>query len=103
MSILTDKKVMMGGPGDWVLIRRVILSLYGDMGVIHVGDPTEKWEMLFALDKALGVNMLRSFKERPTSQDEPMSEEWRHFLTSLAGPHGKTLLKVYQARRGIIK
>ena len=43
------------------------------------------------------------WKYRPTSEDRPMSHEFKNLLKALSGPHGKTLLKVYRIKHGLVK
>lgn len=59
------------------------------------------WNQLVELDKALGITEYREFFPRPASLDKPMNEELKKLLVLLAGPHGKTILKVYRIRKGL--
>lgn len=100
MSILTDKKVMMD-QADMALIVKVVKALWEkDLDELP---PDEGWEVCLRLDKALGISLIQGFRKRPVSHDEPMPEEWRDFLEKLCTPYGKTILKVYQAKRGLTK
>jgi hypothetical protein len=58
----------------------------------------------FRLDTALGVRIYHEYIHTvDTGSDEPLSYEWKKLLTSLAGPHGKTILKIYRIQKGLDK
>lgn len=100
MSILTDKKVMMD-QADMTLIVKVVKALWEkDLDGLNAD---EGWEVCLRLDKAFGIPLIQGYKDRPVSHDEPMPEKWRVFLEKLCTPYGKTILKVYQAKRGLTK
>ncbi len=48
------------------------------------------------LEKLLGK---REYKDYPRIET-PIDEEYKQLLIALAGPHGRTILKAIQARRG---
>ena len=52
------------------------------------------------LDAALGIRECADFWNRRAILDKPMSDELKRLLVALAGPHGRTILKAIQARRG---
>lgn len=53
------------------------------------------------LDELLGINEYGRYMNRAHAEDYPMSESLQQLLRSLAGPHGKTLLKVYRIKKGL--
>ena len=55
---------------------------------------------LLALDKALGRNMYKLYYTRKFSNDGPIRPQTRELLRKLAGPHGKTILKMYRIQKG---
>lgn len=100
MSILTDKKVMMNRD-DMSLVREAVKNIYEkDISALPA---LEGWDVLLHFDKALGINLGQGYRDRTEHQDEPMPDEWVEFLKKLCSPHGKTILKMYQAKRGLTK
>lgn len=54
------------------------------------------------LDKVLGINVYRDFVANSgTREGEPLSEELVQLFKSLAGPHGRTILRAYQIKHDI--
>lgn len=53
------------------------------------------------LDRALGSAIFSEYLPRPLVEDFPLNDEMKMLLTKLAGPHGKTLLRAYRARKGL--
>lgn len=47
------------------------------------------------------VDSFKAFTSRPHTADSPMDNDLKQLLMLLAGPHGKTMLKAYQARKGL--
>ncbi len=56
------------------------------------------------LDTALGVAEFDGWINRvgiPRKPDVPLSDNLKHLLKALAGPHAKTILRAYQIKHGI--
>jgi hypothetical protein len=51
-----------------------------------------------SLDKLLGVTIMSDYWVRITIDDRPLPDDWREFLTQLAGPYGKAILKAYRVK-----
>lgn len=101
MSILTDKEVMMDNSDYFGEVNRALINLFGiDMHKLPLDERASASDVI---DNVLGVKMTRAYHTRPGAHDRPMPDEWRDFFVKLAGPHGKTILKAYQAKRGILK
>lgn len=58
-------------------------------------------EFFTQLDKLLGVDIFTRYNPRDPDSDRPLPDDWKRFLTMLASPHGKTILKMYQAKYGV--
>lgn len=54
------------------------------------------------LDKDLDIREYHFYRVNPPQDDKPISADLRELLIKLAGPHGKTILKAYQIRKGIV-
>lgn len=97
MPILTDMEVMCDNIDYFEYYDPAIKRILGT-SLIEV--PISQRHLLAErMDDILGVSIARAYANRPTSQDQSMPDDWREFLTKLAGPHGKTILKVFQLRR----
>lgn len=59
------------------------------------------WDQMKELDKALGITEYHDFYRSRQEDDTPLPEELKKLLLMLAGPHGKTILKVYRIRKGL--
>jgi hypothetical protein len=53
------------------------------------------------LDKCLGVEHYRIYLQTALEDDKPLPQDMIDLLIKLRGPHGKAILKAYQAQRGI--
>lgn len=81
-------KVQMNGQDMQDYYQTTAVALFGNDSV----------RSMLRLDDALGVRIYRNYLNRGHEEDEPLSEEWRSFLRKLSGPHGRTILKVYQIK-----
>lgn len=100
MSILTDKKVVMNY-SDMKLLSEAIENVLGKD--INSMPSNEGWEVCVHFDNMLGIRMWQDYKGRVSRDDSPLPIEWHEFFTKLCGSHGKTILKVYRAKRGLTK
>lgn len=99
MSILKDTEVMTDHIAYWKYFVPALKNILGiDLHKIEVG--TRRAAAL-PMDDILGVNLVKGYGERLVMDDKPMPQEWRDFLEKLAGPYGHTILKVYQAKKGM--
>ncbi len=53
------------------------------------------------LDKLLGIDDYHIFILCPSYKDTESSEDLKKLLRALAGPHGKTILKMYRIQKGL--
>lgn len=99
MSILTDTEVMTDHADYWDYFVPALENILGiDLTKIQIGI---RYKAAIPMDDVLGVNLADAYNKRLTTSDKPMPQEWRDFLQKLAGPYGHTILKVYQAKKGI--
>lgn len=52
-------------------------------------------------DALLGIDYFKQYAKRHSADDFPIPQPMRELLTALAGPHGKTILKAYWAKKGL--
>lgn len=57
----------------------------------------------YALDEALGYPYYDEYCKRRHEDDFPLDDDMRELLIKLAGPHGKTILKMYRIKKGLDK
>jgi hypothetical protein len=54
-----------------------------------------------AFDMMLGVELGREYLGRTVAEDRPLPDDWRDFLSQLAGPYGQAILKAYRIKYGL--
>lgn len=62
---------------------------------------TNQFSKLKHLDEALGTRHYSVWCHSNSLQDEPLPKEMTDLLKKILGPHGNTILKAYQIRKGI--
>lgn len=73
-------------------------NLFGDF---DVDDLATRQSLYKKLDAAIGVIEYYSWCFTPEFHDMPLSNDLKWLLTNLAGPHGKTILKMYRIKIGL--
>lgn len=65
-------------------------------GKVPKGVIFDKW-----LESQIGVDVYGQYLLRSYKDDFPLPDELRKLFTAMTGPHWRTVLRVYQIRKGL--
>jgi len=71
------------------------------LGLVRVSDNADQYRPYRDMERLLGYPIFSTWQGQTAELDKPMDAATKNLLGLLVGPHAVTILKAYQAKKGI--